>query len=149
MQTCLTTAPLDPAQVIAAIHATGRGATALFLGTVRDQNDGRSVLELEYSAYESMALRELERITTEAAARFGETAVIVQHRLGTLQVGDTSVIVAAAHQHRADALDACRYVIEELKRRVPIWKRERYADGSSEWVDPTRALEQPLSSTAR
>jgi molybdopterin synthase catalytic subunit len=93
------------------------------------------VRELEYSAYESMAEREMADILSEAAARFG-TAVEAEHRTGRLAIGDAAVIVVASHAHRGPAFDACRWTLEEIKRRVPIWKRETYDDGSSEWVEP-------------
>ena len=91
-----------------------------------------------------MAARELEHIVREAADLFGATAIAVEHRVGALALGDVSVAVVAAHAHRASALDATRYVIEQLKARVPIWKREHYVDGTLEWVDPTQG-----SSTSR
>ena len=123
--------------LLAAVASPAHGASTLFLGVVRDHNDGRAVDGIEYMAYESMAERELGRIVTEAEARFPGVHVTVEHRLGLLAIGDASVGIAVSHAHRAPALDAQRYVIEELKRRVPIWKREHYADGSRDWVDPT------------
>ncbi|GAC1492858.1 MAG: hypothetical protein NVS1B5_18000 [Gemmatimonadaceae bacterium] len=86
-----------------------------------------------------MAESELEGILAEAQALFGVTAIAVQHRVGALALGDVSVAIVAAHAHRAPALDCTRFVIEEIKKRVPIWKREHYANGEDEWVDPTRA----------
>jgi molybdopterin synthase catalytic subunit len=88
-----------------------------------------------------MASAELERILDEAEARFGVSALIVEHRIGLLGLGDVSVAIGAAHAHRAPALDCTRYVIEEIKKRVPIWKKEHYTDGTREWVDPTRAAQ--------
>jgi molybdopterin synthase catalytic subunit len=101
-------------------------------------NDGRDVTGIDYAAYEAMAARELTAIAHEVAARTG-ARVAVEHRIGTLVLGEASVAIAAAHAHRAPAFDACRAVIEEIKRRVPIWKREHYADGGRAWVDPTVA----------
>ena len=109
----------------------------MFAGTVRDTNDGRSVTAIDYSAYTSMAESELESILAEAQDRFGVMGIVVEHRVGTLALGDVSVAIVAAHAHRAPALDCTRFVIEEIKKRVPIWKREHYADGTREWVDPT------------
>jgi molybdopterin synthase catalytic subunit len=86
-----------------------------------------------------MAQVELERILAEAAEEFGVSAIVVEHRVGPLALGDVSVAIVAAHAHRAPALDATRFVIEEIKKRVPIWKREHYADGTREWVNPTQA----------
>ncbi|HEX3157081.1 MAG TPA: molybdenum cofactor biosynthesis protein MoaE [Gemmatimonadaceae bacterium] len=139
--TRLVRRPIDVGALAAAVASPAHGATALFVGTVRDVNDGRAVSGLDYSAYEAMAERELAAIGAEAAERFGVSALEVEHRLGTLALGEASVGIAAAHAHRAPALDAVRYVIEELKRRVPVWKREHYVDGSREWVDPSTADE--------
>jgi len=86
-----------------------------------------------------MAEAELRQIVAEAADRFGVTSLIVEHRIGVLSLGETSVAIAAAHAHRAPAFDCTRYVIEEIKKRVPIWKMEHYIDGTREWVDPTNA----------
>jgi molybdopterin synthase catalytic subunit len=127
-------APLDSAALLERVARSSNGAAVLFLGTVRDLNDGRPVSGIEYSAYRSMAERELAEIVREAAARIGSSDIAVEHRIGELQVGECSVAVAAAHPHRGLAFDGARYVIEELKRRVPIWKREHYTDGSREWV---------------
>jgi molybdopterin synthase catalytic subunit len=128
-----------PASLIKAVSAPEYGAISLFVGTVREVNEGRSVSAIEYSAYKSMASAELERILDEAEARFGVPALVVEHRIGLLGLGDVSVAIAAAHPHRAPALDCTRFVIEEIKKRLPIWKKEHYADGTREWVDPTRA----------
>jgi molybdopterin synthase catalytic subunit len=92
---------------------------------------------MEYTAYDAMATRELAKIADESAEKFAGVSLVVVHRTGTLALGDVSVAIAAAHAHRAHALDATRYVIEQLKKRVPVWKREHYADGTREWVDPT------------
>jgi molybdopterin synthase catalytic subunit len=138
MRSALVETPIDLAALLAEVADAGNGATLLFVGTVRDVNDGRAVTGIDYSAYEGMAARELDSIVREAAARFGTDHVVVVHRLGTLGLGEASVAIAVAHPRRAPAYDASRYVIEELKRRVPVWKREHYADGTREWVDPTR-----------
>lgn len=135
----LTRDAIDVALLLREVSAPGHGALTLFVGTVRDTNDGRTVTGIEYSAYEPMATLELQRIAEEATVRHDGVRIVIEHRLGILNVGDASVVVVIAHAHRAAALDAQRYAIEELKRRVPIWKREHYADGTREWVDPTRA----------
>jgi len=127
--------PIDVAALLAEVAQHANGATVLFLGTVRDVNDGRSVSGIEYSAYRSMAERELATIVREASQRFGTRDIVVEHRLGELALGECSVAVAAAHPRRAAAFDAARYVVEELKRRVPIWKLEHYTDGTREWVN--------------
>jgi molybdopterin synthase catalytic subunit len=138
----LTADPIDLAPLVASVESSERGGTAVFLGQVRNHHEGRAVLRLEYSAYVPMAEAECERIVTEAAERW-PAAVALRHRIGDLSIGDTAVIVAAASAHRDAAFAACRYVIEEVKRRVPIWKREFYADGTVVWVDPTAKL-QPV-----
>ncbi|MET0552445.1 MAG: molybdenum cofactor biosynthesis protein MoaE [Vicinamibacteria bacterium] len=110
------------------------GALCLFVGTVRDENRGRRVVRLEYEAYEQMALPLMEEIAAEARRRWPVTALRIVHRLGALAVGDASVAVAVASPHRDEAFAACRYAIDTLKKTVPIWKKEFYADGSA-WLD--------------
>lgn len=136
-RSAIVTREIDPAALMAEVQSTQCGAISVFAGTVRDTNDGRGVTAIDYSAYTSMAESELERILAEAQDRFGVMAIVVEHRVGALALGDVSVAIVAAHVHRAPALDCTRFVIEEIKLRVPIWKREHYADGAREWVDPT------------
>ena len=126
--------PIDVPGMQAAVAGPDAGAVSLFVGTVRDVNAGRSVTGIEYSAYGPMALRELATIATEVEREFNGARVAVEHRVGELTVGDASVGVAVSHAHRGMAIDGCRQVIEELKRRVPIWKCEHYVDGTREWV---------------
>jgi molybdopterin synthase catalytic subunit len=147
MSTYLTRRPLDGNALIAAVSGPERGGVATFLGLVRNHHGGRGVLRLEYSAYESMAEVEASRIVAEAEARW-PVRVALLHRLGNLAIGDAAVIAAAGSAHRAQAFEACQYVIEEMKRRVPIWKKEFYTDGSVGWVDPTAAepARQPAGS---
>ncbi|HET7456554.1 MAG TPA: molybdenum cofactor biosynthesis protein MoaE [Gemmatimonadaceae bacterium] len=137
MRAAIVHAPIDAAAVLAEVASDGSGASVLFVGTVREFNDGRAVTGIDYTAYEAMAGREMEAIVAEAAERFETPHVVVEHRLGTLAVREASVVIAVSHARRAPAMDAARYVIEQLKARVPIWKREHYADGTREWVDPT------------
>ena len=120
--------PID----VAALQDVGSsdGALCVFLGVVRDENDGRRVLRLEYEAYEDMALPLMEEIAAEARARFGVSEIRIVHRLGRLEIGEVSVAVSAVSPHRAEAFAACRYAIDTLKARVPIWKKEFYADGA-------------------
>jgi molybdopterin synthase catalytic subunit len=132
----LTERPIDLELLISRVESDERGGIAVFLGTVRNHHGGRAVERLEYSAYGPMAEAECARIVAEAERTWG-TTVAVEHRIGALGIGDVSVAVAAAAAHRDEAFAACRYVIEEMKRRVPIWKREYYADGTVAWVDPT------------
>lgn len=130
----VTADAIDPAALLGGALSPDDGAALLFWGVVRNENDGRAVSSLEYSAYAEMAEREMLRIAEEARARFGTGAIHVVHRIGLLRVGEASVAIAVASPHRAEAYEASRYVIEELKRRVPVWKREGYVDGESEWV---------------
>jgi molybdopterin synthase catalytic subunit len=143
----LSGAPLDLERLIAGVEAPDRGAVASFLGRVRDHHAGRRVLRLEYSAYTPMAEAECARIVSEAESRW-PVRVALEHRIGALDIGDAAVAIAAAGAHRDEAFDACRFVIEEVKRRVPIWKKESYADGSVEWVGPGGALvgDEPVGS---
>ena len=139
MRSAVVTRALDPGALLAEVADVATGAALLFVGTVRETSDRRTVTGIDYTAYEAMAARELESIVREACERFDTPHVVVEHRLGSLALGEASVAVAVAHARRAPAYDCSRFVIEELKRRVPIWKREHYADGTREWVDPTRA----------
>lgn len=139
MRSAIVTHPLDAAALLAEVAAPRNGATIAFVGTVREVNEGRAVTGIDYRAYEAMAERELAAIVAEAAARFGTEDIVVEHRLGTLGLGEASVVIAVAHPRRAGAFDAARHVLEELKRRLPIWKREHYADGTREWVEPAGA----------
>ena len=143
----LTDQPIDPAALLRQVESAERGGIACFFGTVRNHHGGRAVVRLEYSAYGAMAEAECARIVGETEGRW-PVAVALRHRVGRLEVGDTAVGIAVAAAHRDEAFAACRHLIEEVKRRVPIWKRETYADGSEAWVDPTRrqggtAAEQP------
>lgn len=139
LHSAIVTEPIDVARLIATTQAPGVGALSVFLGTVRDLNDGRVVSGMDYEAYESMAALELASVAREVCDRTPGLRVAIEHRIGTLDVGDVSVAIVAAHAHRGPALDGARAIIEALKQRVPIWKREHYLDGERAWVDPTRA----------
>lgn len=130
------------------VSDTGVGAVTLFLGTVRNVNDGRTVSGIDYEAYGPMAQSELESIAREVVQAFPDLRLAVEHRVGTLVLGDVSVAIAAAHAHRAQAMDASRAVIEAIKKRVPIWKREHYAEGDWNWVDPTAKTANTLAPVA-
>jgi len=134
MRCALVDRPIDIVAIVSEVARTSNGATLLFIGTVRDVNNGRAITGMDYTAYASMAIRELTEILGEAAQQFETEDIVVEHRLGTLGLGDASVAIAVAHAHRGPAYDASRYVIEQLKQRVPIWKLEHYVDGSREWV---------------
>jgi len=125
--------PLSVDEVRAAVSDPAAGGTALFLGTVRDHDAGRPVTGLSYTAHPS-AEAELRRVAEKVAASHGALAMAALHRVGDLRVGDLAVIVGASCPHRAEAFAACRAMIDELKRSVPIWKRQQFADGDSEWV---------------
>lgn len=129
---------LDVSGLVQMVADPGAGATSVFLGTVRNSDGGRAVVGIDYQAYLAMAARELHAIVTEAALQFGTRAIAVEHRSGFLAVGEISVAIVASHERRGPAFDATRYVIEHIKRRLPIWKREHYVDGTREWVDPTQ-----------
>jgi len=130
--------PLDVGAVVARVAHPSAGAQSLFVGIVRDTHLGRSVLRIDYEAYEAMALAEMRAVAREVAECHAGARVAIAHRLGTLHVGEASVVIATSHAHRGPAIAACADAIEALKRRVPIWKREYFADGTVDWVDPTR-----------
>lgn len=114
------------------------GGYASFEGWVRDHNEGQSVTRLEYEAFEALANKEGERIVKEAIERFGVLKAACVHRVGSLEIGDTAVWVGVSSKHRAEAFAACRYIIDEVKHRVPIWKKEHYVNGDSGWVNCER-----------
>ena len=130
----LTDSDIDVVSLLRAVASSSNGAAILFTGSVRDTHRGREVRGLDYSAYAPMAEKTLLEIAEEAARRFETGNIAIQHRVGRLELGDVSVAIAVAHPHRARAFESARYIIEELKRRVPIWKREHYVDGTREWV---------------
>jgi len=132
----LSETPLDPVRLSAAVSGRGRGAVVSFVGTVRDHHEGRGVVGLEYSAYAPMAETVAAALIREAEERW-PVAVAMRHRVGKLDPGDSAVVIVVAGDHREEAFSACRRLIEDVKRRVPIWKREYYADGTESWVDPT------------
>jgi molybdopterin synthase catalytic subunit len=111
------------------------GAVVSFVGVVRDATGEKSVTQLQYEAYEGMAESEMRRIAEEACDRWKIGRVLIAHRTGTLQVGDVSVVIAVSAPHRGEAFEACRFCIETLKVTVPIWKKEVFSDGTSEWVN--------------
>lgn len=128
----LTRDPLDVNDLLAEVQGPERGGTCVFLGTVRSDAD---VTAIDYSAYEAMADAEIEHILGEAQQRCAGARVMLQHRLGVIPAGEASIAIAAAAPHRDEAFAACRYVIEEVKKRLPIWKKELHGDGSTEWVE--------------
>jgi len=138
----LTREPLDVAALLAAGGADG--GVCLFVGVVRNENDGRPVRHLEYEAYEEMALPLMDQIVSDARRRWPVSEVRIVHRLGRLEIGETSVAVAVSAPHRAAAFEACRYAIDTLKATVPIWKKEFYADGAV-WLEGPGAAPAEVS----
>ncbi|MGH9308433.1 MAG: molybdenum cofactor biosynthesis protein MoaE [Vicinamibacterales bacterium] len=134
----ITADPLDAADVAAAVSAPDCGAVATFIGLVRDHNAGRRVRYLDYECYEPLALKALGRIAREAREEWPSVRLAISHRVGPMQIGDASVVIAAASPHRSDAFAACRYAIERIKQIVPIWKREHF-DGGDVWIEGATA----------
>ena len=127
-------APIAAEAIVAAMKACSDGAVCVFDGIVRDNTRGRKTLYLDYEAYREMALEQMQRLSAEAVERFGVRDVATVHRLGRLMVGETSVLIVVASAHRASAFEACRWLIDTLKKTVPIWKRETFVDGAV-WAD--------------
>jgi molybdopterin synthase catalytic subunit len=130
----LTRARISVEALLGQVQGLERGGTCVFLGTVRKDDD---VTAIEYSAYDDMVIAEITRLLDEARARWPDTRVVLQHRLGLIPVGEASIAIVAAAPHRDEAFEACRFVIEEVKKRLPIWKKEFHADGTATWVDPS------------
>ena len=133
----LTRDPLSVERLLAEVSAPERGGTCVFLGTVRNGPKEQGVTAIEYSAYEAMVEAEFGRLLADAGQRWPDTRISVRHRLGVIPSGDASIAIAAAAPHRAEAFEACRFVIEEVKRRIPVWKKELRVDGTETWVDPS------------
>ena len=133
----LTADPLDPRAVEELVRTDADGAVCTFTGVVRNPADGHAVTHLDYEAYPGMAEARIRAIASEALSRYGATAIAAVHRVGTLQIGEASVVVAASAPHRAEAFEACRYTIDTLKADAPIWKKEHGPDGAV-WVDETQ-----------
>lgn len=137
---------IDPGSLLGTLAHPSDGAAVLFIGTIRDHNEGRPVTGMRYDAYGAMAARELENIVRDVSARTGVIRIAAIHRVGELRIGEISVAVAASSPHRADAFDAARAVIEEIKRRLPVWKHEHYRDGTGRWL---AGLEPPTAEAER
>lgn len=120
---------------VAQLSAFEGGAISLFAGTTRRLTNGRETVQLSYEAHASMAHAECQRLAEEAAEKWPLLGVVIWHRTGEVPVGDTSVLVGVATAHRSDAFEACRFLIDTLKERVPVWKKEFFADGQTEWVE--------------
>jgi molybdopterin synthase catalytic subunit len=133
----LTRATIDYLALTEEVRRGDCGAVVLFLGTVRDLTADRVTAALDYEAYPAMAEKKMAEIEEETRARWPVGAMVMEHRLGHLEVGDVSVAVALSCPHRAQAFEACRHAIDRLKELVPIWKKENWADGTTEWIHPT------------
>ena len=129
----ISDAPLDIMACVGQVTGPASGGVDVFIGTVRDTTQGKSVVRLEFEAYESMALREMRKIAEQALVRWPVQSVAMHHRIGSLQVGEVAVVIAVSAAHRAAAFEACRYAIDALKQWVPIWKKEVFVDGEV-WV---------------
>ncbi len=140
--------PLTPDRYRDLVANPVAGAYASFEGWVRNHNDGRGVLRLEYEAYEALGVKEGERVVAEAMARFPVAQAQCVHRLGMLEIGDLAVWVGVTAAHRDAAFAACRYIIDEVKVRVPIWKKEHYAAGDSGWINCEVSSTTPASTDA-
>lgn len=130
----LTAAPLELETLPGALASEEDGAVLVFLGVVRNRNQGRGVTGLEYEAYQEMGEKVLAQIAGEAGESFGTDRILVRHRVGVLEVGEVSTLIAVATPHREEAYRASRYIIEEIKKRLPVWKKEHYVDGERRWV---------------
>ena len=134
----LTFNPIDVAALVNQARPSD-GGVCVFLGVVRNENAGQPTISIQYEAYGPMAEAEMARIARQIEEEWPDTRLILQHRAGRLEVGEVSVAVVATAPHRREAFEACRAAIDRIKTSVPIWKKEFHPDGSSEWVDPTRA----------
>ena len=137
-QVAVTSAALDADALVALVGAQGDGAVVTFAGLVRDHNQGRHVQFLEYEAYEPLAVRALQRIVDEAKQLWPSARLAAHHRIGRLEIGEASIVIAAASAHRADAFASCRYTIERVKQIVPIWKLEHF-EGGDVWLEGATA----------
>ena len=135
IRAAIVSATIDIDGLTREVASPSSGATAIFVGTVRHQNNNREVSGIEYSAYEEMAVKEMTSILDEATTEFALDNALVIHRTGELAIGDASIAVAVSHPHRGNAIDAMRYIVEQTKMRAPIWKLEHYVDGTREWVN--------------
>jgi molybdopterin synthase catalytic subunit len=134
----LTTDPIDPDELRKQLFDPAAGAYCSFEGWIRNENEGQAVLRLEYEAYEPLALSEGEKILAEATDRYSCAHAHCRHRTGLLEIGECAVWVGVSAPHRDEAFQACRYIIDQLKVRLPIWKKEHYVDGHSGWVNCER-----------
>lgn len=138
----VTQGPIDIKEMLAFVSDAGAGAIVTFIGTTRDHNDGRKVIALEYEGYPEMAEKELGRIGEEARKRWNIQRMAIIHRLGPVQITAPSVVIAVSAAHRGDAFEACRFAIEQIKKTVPIWKKELF-EGGEIWIGTQRGVPLP------
>ena len=139
----ITTNPIDVLAVVDSVKAHAAGAIDVFIGTTRDHSKGKKVVSLEYEAYVPMAMKSMTELENQARQRWNLHEINIVHRIGKVAVGEPSIVIAVSSAHRDEAFQACRFLIDQLKLVVPIWKREYFADGSVEWSLQTH--EQPVT----
>ena len=139
----ITASPIDHAAWTDRVRSNMAGAVCTFLGTTRELTGGRRTVTLDYEAYPEMAAAKLGELEAEARRRWPLVEVAIVHRVGRVDLGEVSVVVAVSAPHRGDSFDACRWLIDTLKDDVPIWKRETWADGSTDWVHPGLGVDPP------
>lgn len=141
----ITESPIEPTALKKTLQGAASGAFASFEGWVRNHNEGKQVNALEYSAYKPLAEKEGARIIEEAKEKFAVEAATCVHRVGSLEIGDIAIWVGVSAPHRSASFEACRFIVDEIKARVPIWKREGYQDGLTDWINcPSQELRKPL-----
>jgi molybdopterin synthase catalytic subunit len=142
--TKITRDPIDPQPFVEQVRRDESGAVALFLGVARNNNLGRRVLRLEYDAYPEMAERQLRRVAEEMASRWPITDIAIVHRIGRLEIGETSLLVAVSSPHRKEAFEACHQTVNRIKEVVPIWKKEVW-EGGETWIEGEKRAKAPSS----
>jgi molybdopterin synthase catalytic subunit len=141
----ISSSPINPSDLQASLADPAAGGYCAFEGWVRNENEGHTVERLEYEAYEPLAIAEGEKVLAEARERFGILGARCVHRVGMLDLGDCAVWIGVASKHRDEAFKACRYIIDEIKVRLPIWKKEHYTDGNSGWVNCERCAQHGIA----
>ena len=141
----ISSSPIDTVALQASLGDPAAGGYCAFEGWVRDENEGHAVERLEYEAYEPLAVVEGEKVLAEARERFGIIGARCVHRTGMLELGECAVWIGVASKHRDEAFRACRYIIDEIKQRLPIWKKEHYTDGHSGWVNCERCAQHGIA----
>jgi len=144
----LTTKPLDLGSLLAIVRSPRNGGYVTFTGDVRDHDAGQTVTEIDYVAYEELAVKQMTAIVAEAESRWPGCMCAAAHRTGVLRVGETSVAIAVGAPHRAEAFEACRWIIDSFKTEVPIWKREEFESGGRAWIEGSRYVEVPAPALA-